>query len=202
MSCFRGDRLVLDGVSFAVPAGGAVVLLGPNGVGKSTLLRVLAGLKRIDAGRVIFDGSADFSTRVAYLGHQDAVKPGLSVLENLAFSARIGGGDARAALEAAGLGSLAALPARMLSGGQRRRLALARFFVLGAALWLLDEPTVGLDAAAVARFAAALATHRASGGVIVASTHVELPLVGSVPIELGSGDLSPAGSRGSAPGLP
>ena len=201
VSCFRGDRLVLDGVSFAVPAGGAVVLTGPNGAGKSTLLRVLAGLKRLDAGRVLFDGEADFAGRVAYLGHQDAVKPGLSVLENLVFAARIGGGDAAAALEEVGLAALAALPARMLSGGQKRRLALARFLVSGAALWVLDEPTVGLDAAAFSRLGAAMAAHRDSGGVIVASTHVDLPLMNSLLIELGSGAVAPAGSRGSAPGL-
>jgi len=200
-SCFRGDRLVLDGVRFAVPAGGAVVLTGPNGAGKSTLLRVLAGLKRLDAGRVSFDGSEDFGGQVAHLGHQDAVKPGLSVIENLAFAARIGGGNAAAALESVGLRALAGLPARMLSGGQKRRLALARFFVLGAALWVLDEPTVGLDAATVARLGEAFSAHRLSGGIVVASTHVELPLVDPVLIELGSGAEAPAGSRGRAPGL-
>lgn len=199
VSCFRGDRLVLDGVSFAAPAGGAVVLTGPNGAGKSTLLRVLAGLKRLDAGRVSFDGTADFAGQVAYLGHQDAVKPGLSVLENLAFAARIGGGDAAAALEGVGLAALAGLPARMLSGGQKRRLALARFLVLGAALWVLDEPTVGLDAAAVSRLGAALAAHRLSGGVVVASTHVDLPLVDCFLMELGSGAEAPAGVQGAAP---
>jgi len=201
VSCFRGDRLVLDGVSFAAPAGGAVVLTGPNGAGKSTLLRVLAGLKRLDGGRVTFDGATDYAGQVAYLGHQDAVKPGLSVLENLAFAARIGGGNAAAALEGVGLAALASFPARMLSGGQKRRLALARFSVMGAALWVLDEPTVGLDAAAVLRLGAALAAHRTSGGVVVASTHLELPLVDYVLIELGSGTEAPAWSRGRAPGL-
>jgi heme exporter protein A len=213
VSCFRGDRLVLDSVSFAAPAGGAVVLTGPNGAGKSTLLRVLAGLKRLDGGRVTFDGTTDFGGQAAYLGHQDAVKPGLSVLENLAFAARIGEGKAAAALEGVGLAALAGLPARMLSGGQKRRLALARLLVLGAALWVLDEPTVGLDAAAVARLGVAMAAHRASGGVVVASTHLDLPLVDYVLIELGSGSDAPADLRperlwsarreqgGRAPGL-
>ncbi len=188
--CFRGDRLVLDGVSFAVPAGGALLLLGPNGAGKSTLLRVLAGLKRLDAGRVTFDGTPDYAGKMAYLGHQDAIKPGLTALENLGFAARIGGGDAPAALAQAGLAPLASLPARLLSAGQKRRLALARLSVLGAALWLLDEPTVGLDAAAVERFGLMLASHRAGGGVVVAATHVALPLEGAATLTLASGSMS------------
>ena len=97
VSCFRGERLVLDGVSFAVARGGALLLLGPNGAGKSTLLRVLAGLKRVDAGRVLFDGDEDYAGRVAFLGHQDAVKPGLTAVENLAFAARMVGGVGRPA---------------------------------------------------------------------------------------------------------
>jgi heme exporter protein A len=185
ISCFRGDRLVLDRVSFSVPAGGALLLIGPNGAGKSTLLRVLAGLKRFDAGSITFDDTAEYAGQVAYLGHQDAIKPGLTALENLAFAARIGGGDARAALEEAGLAALAGLPTRMLSAGQKRRLALTRLAVLRAALWLLDEPTVGLDAAAVERFGVALAGHRGRGGVVVAATHVDLPLPGAEVMALG-----------------
>jgi len=185
-SCFRGDRLVLDRVSFGVAAGGAMLLLGPNGAGKSTLLRVLAGLKRLDAGRVTFDGAEDYAGQVAFLGHQDAVKPGLTALENLAFAARMGGGDPLAALEGAGLAPLGALPARMLSAGQKRRLALARLSLLRAALWLLDEPTLGLDAASVERFGEALAGHRATGGVVVAATHLPLPVVGAETLVLGT----------------
>jgi heme exporter protein A len=176
VSCFRGDRLVLEGVRFGVAAGGAMLLLGPNGAGKSTLLRVLAGLKRLDAGLVTFDGQADYAGQVAFLGHQEAVKPGLTAAENLAFAARVGGGDVAAALDGVGLGTLAGLPARMLSAGQKRRLALARLALSGAGLWLLDEPTLGLDTAAVERFGVALAAHRASGGVVVAATHLPLPL--------------------------
>jgi heme exporter protein A len=184
-SCFRGDRLVLDRLSFAVPTGGAVLLTGPNGAGKSTLLRVLAGLKRLDAGRVTFDGSDDLAGRVAYLGHQDAIKPGLTALENLGFAARIGGGDPRVALQAAGLDLLAHLPARMLSGGQKRRLALARLALLAAPLWLLDEPTLGLDSASVEKFGATLAMHRSAGGVVVAATHLPLPIDSAQTISLG-----------------
>jgi heme exporter protein A len=185
VSCFRGDRLVLDAVEFAVPAGGALVLLGPNGAGKSTLLRVLAGLKRLDAGIVTFDGTTEYAGRAAYLGHLDAIKPALTTAENLLFAARIGGGDADAALAASGLARLAGLPARMLSAGQKRRLALARLAVLAAPLWLLDEPTIGLDTAAIARFGEVLAAHRRDGGVVVAATHLPLPLPGAETLHLG-----------------
>jgi heme exporter protein A len=186
VSCFRGDRLVLDHVSAAVPAGGALLLLGPNGAGKSTLLRALAGLKRLDGGQIRFDGTPDYAGQAAYLGHQEAIKPGLSVLENLGFAASIGGGDPLAALASVGLDRLAALPARMLSAGQKRRLALARLSLLRAPLWLLDEPTVGLDTAAIDRFGAALAAHRAAGGVVVAATHVDLPLPDAATLTLGA----------------
>jgi heme exporter protein A len=184
VSCFRGDRLVLDGVSFTVEAGGALLLLGPNGAGKSTLLRVLAGLKRLDAGQVLFDGTDEFAGQIAFLGHQDAIKPGLTVTENLSFAARMGRGGVAQALEGAGLADLAPLPARMLSAGQKRRLALARLALSGAGLWLLDEPTLGLDIAAVDRFGGALAEHRAAGGVVVAATHLPLPLPGAVELRL------------------
>ena len=184
LSVFRGERLVLDRVSFGVAAGGALLLLGPNGAGKSTLLRALAGLKRLDGGRVLFDGSEDRAGRLAYLGHQDGIKPGLTAAENLGFAARVSGGDAGAALDALGLRALAGLPARMLSAGQRRRLALARLAVSKAALWLLDEPTLGVDAASVQAFGDLLAAHRASGGVVVAATHLPLPLPGAHELNL------------------
>jgi heme exporter protein A len=184
-SCFRGDRLVLSHLSFAVPAGGALLLLGPNGAGKSTLLRVLAGLKRLDAGRALFDNTDDYASRAAYLGHQDAIKPGLTALENLAFAAHIGGGNPTDALSAVGLAPLANLPARMLSAGQKRRLALARLTLLNAPLWLLDEPTLGLDTAAVDRFGATLTAHRKTGGIIVAATHLPLPIEAPETLQLG-----------------
>ncbi len=186
LSAFRGERLVLRDLSFHVPDGGALLLLGANGSGKSTLLRVLAGLKRPDAGRVAWRGqeTREQAAPVAYLGHLDAVKPGLTALENLAFPARIGRGDAGAALEALQLGALADLPARLLSAGQKRRLALARLMVSQAALWLLDEPTLGLDTASVAQLGGLLAAHRAAGGVVVTATHLPLPLDGAAELRL------------------
>lgn len=189
LAAFRGERLVLRDLSFAVAAGQALLLLGPNGSGKSTLLRLLAGLKRPDAGQVLWQGEdalADLTThagRVAYLGHLDAVKPGLTVTENLFFTAA--GRPVAPALAAMGLESLADLPARMLSAGQRRRLALARLALSPAPLWLLDEPTLGLDLASLDRLGALLAVHRAQGGLVVAATHLDLPLPDADTLRLG-----------------
>jgi len=183
LACLRGERLVFRNLGFAVPPGGALLLLGPNGAGKSTLLRVLAGLLRSEAGTVRWRGGGTVG-RVALVGHQDAVKPGLTALENLALFARAGGGDRRAALASMGLEALGPLPARMLSAGQRRRLALARLIVTEMPVWLLDEPTLGLDAASVGRLGTALAAHRAGGGVVVAATHLDLPLPDAAALRL------------------
>jgi heme exporter protein A len=175
IAAIRGERVVFGPISFAVPAGGALLLTGPNGSGKSTLLRIIAGLGRIEAGRVLWNGEdaladrAAQGLRVAYVGHQDAVKPGLSALENL-------GRNAAAGLAAVGLSHLGDLPVRFFSAGQKRRLALARLLVRAAPIWLLDEPTLGLDTASVERFGGMLAEHRAAGGVVLAATHLPLPM--------------------------
>jgi heme exporter protein A len=179
LAAFRGERLVLDGISFAVPAGAALLLLGPNGSGKSTLLRILAGLKRPDAGTLTWRGAdllGDAPAGVCYVGHLDAVKPGLTVTENLAFTARLSRTAIGPALAALELAPLADLPARMLSAGQKRRVALARLALSRAPIWLLDEPTIGLDTHAVGLLGDLLAGHLAAGGVIVAATHLPLPL--------------------------
>jgi heme exporter protein A len=191
VAVFRGERLVFRDLSFAVPARGALLLLGPNGSGKSTLLRLLAGLVRPFAGRLLWqqqDALADLpshASRVAYVGHLDAVKPGLTAAENLRFAARVSDAEVARGLAAMGLQELADLPARMLSAGQKRRLALARLALSAAPLWLLDEPTLGLDAASVARFGALLSAHRERGGMVVAATHVALPLDETAELRLG-----------------
>jgi heme exporter protein A len=191
VAAFRGERLVFRDVSFAVPAGGVLAVTGPNGSGKSTLLRLLAGLVQPASGRVMWQGEDALTDlplhalRVAYVGHLDAVKPGLSVAENLRFAARLAGGDARAGLAAMGLSELREMPARMLSAGQKRRLALARLAVSRAPLWLLDEPTLGLDTWSVARLDTMLRQQRADGGVVVAATHVGLPLADAAELRLG-----------------
>jgi heme exporter protein A len=176
LSLFRGERLVLRDFSAAVPAGGALVLMGANGAGKSSALRMLAGFARPDSGRLSFDGETDYAGLAALLGHQDALKIGLTALENLGFTAALSGRDPVAALADVDLAKLADVPARYLSAGQKHRLALARLTLTGAPLWLLDEPSVGLDSEAVAALGRLMAAHRARGGVIVASTHVALPL--------------------------
>ncbi len=190
LAAFRGERLVFRDVGLCLEAGGALLLVGPNGSGKSTLLRLLAGLVRPAAGALLWRGAdaladlAEHATRLAYLGHQDAVKPGLSVAENLQGVVRTGGRDVGAALAALGLAGLAGLPARMLSAGQRRRLALARLALSAAPLWLLDEPTLGLDEASVGLLGALLARHRERGGAVVAATHLALPLPGAATLGL------------------
>lgn len=195
LACVRGQRLVFEGVSFAVDAGGALLLRGPNGSGKSTLLRCLAGLLRPSVGSILWDGTgvADepevHRSRLRYLGHQEAVKPQLTVAENLRFGAALAGaGKAEAGIEsglaALGIAALADLPARYLSAGQRRRLALARLVAAPAPLWLLDEPLAGLDDAAVARFAALIGGHRAAGGIAVLSVHGELELPDAAVLDL------------------
>jgi heme exporter protein A len=195
LAAFRGERLVFREVSFVLPPGGALLLLGANGSGKSTLLRLLAGLLPPAAGTLRWCGAdalsdlATHATRVGYLGHQDAIKPGLTAAENLRFAATVGIGrpSIGAALEAMRLGRFADLPARLLSAGQRRRLALARLKLTGAPLWLLDEPTLGLDGESVLGLGAVLASHRASGGSVVAATHLDLPLPGAALLEMCGG---------------
>ncbi len=194
LACRRGGRLVVAGVAFALAAGEALTLRGPNGSGKSTLLRTLAGLLAPDSGRVLRDG-ADVAVdpdahraSLAYVGHLDALKPDFTLAENVAACAALAGADdsrVAAALDEFDLAALAAVPARFLSQGQRRRAALARLLAAPATLWLLDEPTLALDAAALARLESALARHLAGGGVAVVATHVELALPRARALMLG-----------------
>ncbi len=186
----RGGRLVFADVSFRLPPGGALVLLGANGAGKTSLLRVLAGLGRIAAGTLLWDGvpigqdRQAHAVRLALLGHLDALKPQLTVAETLAHEARLRGGEVVAAIAALALEPLLETPVRVLSAGQRRRVALARLLIGNRPLWLLDEPTVALDAEGVALFGQMLQSHRRRGGLVVASSHLELPLPGAQVMRL------------------
>jgi heme exporter protein A len=190
LAAFRGERLVFRDLDFVVAPGKALLLTGPNGSGKTTLLRLLAGLLRPAAGTLLWDGAdalADLpvhARRVMYVGHQDAVKPMFTAAENLWLAARLDGGAVGEALAVVGLEELADLPGRMLSAGQRRRLALARLALSHVPLWLLDEPTLGLDARSVERFGAMLELHRSRGGIAIAATHLPLPLSDATELAL------------------
>ena len=175
--CVRGGRQIFAGVSFAVGSGRTLAISGPNGAGKTSLLRMIAGLLRAEAGRIeCRDGASDLTIaeQTHFLGYQDAVKPSLSVAENLRFWSRYlgdGHGPTAPALEALDLGGLSDLPAGYLSAGQRRRLSLARLIAVKRPIWLLDEPTAALDASGQARLSELMRAHTVDGGLIVAATH-------------------------------
>ncbi|WP_412506913.1 heme ABC exporter ATP-binding protein CcmA [Roseovarius sp. SYSU LYC5161] len=176
----RGGLRVLDGVSFVLEAGTALVLRGPNGIGKTTLLRTIAGLQPPVAGRV--EAPAD---TLVYAGHADGIKATLSVAENLDFWARVfDQRDISGAVAAFDLAPLLDRPAGMLSAGQKRRLGLARLLVTGRPVWVLDEPTVSLDRDAVTMFAAAVRAHLARGGAALMATHIDLGLPDARVLEL------------------
>lgn len=184
LACVRAERLVFTGLSFRIAAGGALVLRGPNGSGKSSLLRLMAGLTRPETGHLQWGGSpvredwGAHRARLHFIGHLDAIKPALSVGEMLEFWAGLRGDTSlvSAALAHFGLWRLETFPCRLLSAGQRKRLALSRLIATHVPLWLLDEPTTGLDAEAEAYLIRAIASHRAAGGRVVLATHGELDL--------------------------
>ncbi len=198
LDCERGGRRVFAGLDFALSAGGALVLRGANGSGKSSLLRILAGLLRPVGGTLEWAGEPvaedpdAHRARLHYVGHLDALKTTLTVGENLAFWAGLRGSveGVGAGLDHFGLGELADMPARYLSAGQRRRASLVRLVASEAALWLLDEPTVTLDDASVAALGRAMEAHRAAGGIVVVVTHDALEIA-----EAQSLDMSGLGPR-------
>lgn len=176
LECHRGGVPVLEGVSFTLTAGRVLVLRGPNGSGKTTLLRTIARLQPPAAGRVNLDEDA-----IAYGAHADGLKATLSVADNLRFWAGIyGGAPIAPALDAFALAPLAERPAQNLSAGQKRRLGLARLLLTGRPIWVLDEPTVSLDRAGVAKFAAAVRDHCRRGGAALIATHIDLGLEAEV----------------------
>jgi heme exporter protein A len=178
--CVRGGREVFSGIDFEVSSGEALAVTGANGAGKTSLLRLIAGLLTAAGGSIALEGGETELTlpeQAHYLGHRDALKPALSVTENLCFWRDFIGGEAfdtGASLAAVGLDHATHLPAAFLSAGQRRRLSIARLLVVRRTVWLLDEPANALDAAGQSLFSAVMGDHLARGGLIVAATHAPL----------------------------
>ena len=189
--CSRGGREVFAGLNFSLSGGEALVVTGRNGAGKSSLLRMIAGLVHIAGGRLELDGGeadASIGEQSHYVGHQDSVKPSLTVGENLKFWARYLGAiesTIDSALQAVELAPLADLPAAYLSAGQRRRLSIARLVAVPRPLWLLDEPTSALDVPSQNRLADLMRSHLAGGGMIVAAAHGPIGLERARELKLG-----------------
>lgn len=189
LSCQRGGRLVFEDLSLRLEEGQILHLSGPNGSGKSSLLRLIAGLGDALAGRIeLMGGHAELSIgqQSHLIGHQDAVKPALTVEENIQFwGGYLGGGDAKRALTEFELESLGPYPAGLLSAGQQRRLALSRLILVPRLVWLLDEPTVGLDPGSLERLDRLIGRHLGRGGLAIVASHVGLGVMPHLKIDLG-----------------
>jgi heme exporter protein A len=190
LGCERGGRAVFSDVNFALASGELLELRGPNGAGKSSLLRLIAGLGEPVAGEIVLEGGRPdlaIGQQAHYAAHQEAIKSPLTVAENLEFWGDfLGGGDLKAALAAFNLADLAQYPAALLSAGQRRRLSLSRLALVPRLLWLLDEPTLGLDQASLERLMQLLRGHLSGGGLAIVATHAALALTADATIVLGS----------------
>ncbi|HRF08019.1 MAG TPA: heme ABC exporter ATP-binding protein CcmA [Xanthobacteraceae bacterium] len=188
ISCSRGGRVLYDRLSFSLGDGELLLLTGPNGAGKTSLLRQIAGLLPLDHGRIVFEG-CERAEEIHFVGHGAGVRETLTVAENLEFWRDLYGRAAEsleASLARLNLASLAALPARVLSAGQKRRLSLSRLVAIRRKLWLLDEPDTALDAEGRATLLALIAAHRADGGMIVMASHGTLAVTPSREIAIGA----------------
>lgn len=179
VTCVRGRRLLFGDVSFALTASDALIVTGPNGVGKSSLLRLAAGLLRAERGKVKCAGA------IALADEHMALDPSLSLYDALNFWAQIDGSNAMSALGSVGLDHLASVPVRMLSTGQRRRATLARTLSARAEIWLLDEPANGLDIESIAMLEGLIAVHRMQGGIAVIASHQPIAVDGAQTLVLG-----------------
>jgi heme exporter protein A len=187
LQCERNGRVVFSNLSFEVKPGTCAELRGANGAGKSSLLRMIAGLVPLASGALMLDGAAEFATRCHYAGHQDGLKSALTVSENLGFwAACFGAGDIDAALNTFSLGGLRNEPVQILSAGQRRRLSLARLMLAERPVWLLDEPMTALDAKSQSQLRDAMQDHLKSNGMIVVATHGDLGFPADHLISLGA----------------
>jgi len=185
LACERGGRLIFKDLNFTLNSGEALELRGPNGSGKSSLLRLIAGLNQPASGSINLSTPASLAENAHYIGHNEAVKSALTVRENLHFWQSFMGAPGGTSLQAFKLEKLSDDETRLLSQGQRRRLALTRLVAVKRQVWLLDEPTVGLDQAALADLTREMRAHLKSGGMIIAATHGALGIKGAKQLQLG-----------------
>ncbi|MCW5682462.1 MAG: heme ABC exporter ATP-binding protein CcmA [Xanthobacteraceae bacterium] len=182
LACIRGGRALYDGMSFSLEPGEALLVVGPNGAGKSSLLRQVAGLLPLDGGTLTLEGG-ELQDHIHYLGHAGAVREALTVSENLEFWRDLYGGGGKltpeTALHRLHLLPLQDLPARNLSAGQKRRLAIARLLTIRRPLWLLDEPDAALDTEGRAVLTGIITEHRAGGGMAMIASHGTLDVAPS-----------------------